>query len=210
MQTIALISQKGGAGKTTVALHLATAFWLAGEATVVLDLDPQRSATTWFAMRGPDSMPEVMTVRPDRLLAVVQRAREISTGALICDTAPHSEATAVEVARHADLILVPCQPSMLDLWAMSQTADLLRNVGKPAIALLNNVPSFGALGDDAETMIGSNLGLPVCPVRLGARVAYRQCMITGQVAQEVEPKGKAAAEMGLLHAWVRAKLAMPA
>src|ERR1700710_922610 len=113
MKTIALVNQKGGWGKTTLALHLPAAFWQAGENALVLDLDPQASAAEWHDARA-EPMPHVESVQPARLGKVVQHAKEIATGALIIDTAPHSEAAALEAARCADLVLVPCQPSIMD------------------------------------------------------------------------------------------------
>lgn len=209
MRTIALVNQKGGCGKTTLALHLAAAFWLAGEDVLVVDLDPQASATEWHDARE-NPMPHVESVQPARLGKVLAHAREIGTGALIIDTAPHNEAAALDAARAADLVIVPCQPSIMDLRAMRKTADLLRLVKVPAVAVLNSVPSFGTVADEAAEMISDALGLPVCPVRIGDRVAYSRCLISGQVAQEVEPKGKAANEVEQLHLWTCEQIGMSA
>lgn len=208
MRTIALVNQKGGCGKTTLALHLAAAFWLAGEDVLVVDLDPQASATEWHDARE-NPMPHVESVQPARLGKVIAHAREIGTGALVIDTAPHNEAAALDAARAADLVIVPCQPSIMDLRAMRKTADLLRLVKVPAVAVLNSVPAYGAVADEAAEMIADALGLPVCPVRIGDRVAYSRCLISGQVAQEVEPKGKAASEVEQLYMWTCEQLGMP-
>lgn len=200
MRTIALINRKGGVGKTTVALHLATAFWRHGVDTLVLDLDPQASASEWHDARA-EKLPHVESIQPARLSKVIEHAKEIGTQALILDTAPHLEATAVEAARCADLVLMPCQPSIMDLRAMRTTVDLLKMVGTPAFVILNNVPPYGTVADEAAEMIEGTLGLKVCPVRLGDRVAYSRCLITGQTAQEVEPAGKAATEIARLYEW---------
>ncbi|WP_237482876.1 ParA family protein [Lichenibacterium dinghuense] len=149
-------------------------------------------------------------MQPARLGKVLAHAREIGTGALIIDTAPHNEAAALDAARAADLVIVPCQPSIMDLRAMRRTADLLRLVKVPAVAVLNSVPSFGAVADEAAEMISDALGLPVCPVRIGDRVAYSRCLISGQVAQEVEPRGKAASEVEQLRLWTGEQLGMSA
>lgn len=208
MRTIALVNQKGGCGKTTLALHLAAAFWLAGEDVLVVDLDPQASATEWHDARE-NPMPHVESVQPARLGKVLAHAREIGTGALVIDTAPHNEAAALDAARAADLVIVPCQPSIMDLRAMRKTADLLHLVKVPAVAVLNSVPAYGAVADEAAEMIADTLGLPVCPIRIGDRVAYSRCLISGQVAQEVEPKGKAASEVEQLYMWTCEHLGMP-
>src|SRR5918997_6116055 len=178
MRTIALINRKGGVGKTTTALHLGAAFQAAGFNPLILDLDPQASAAEWHDARA-EPLPHVESVQPARLAKVVDHAREIGTEILILDTAPHSEAASLEAARVADLVLVPCQPSIMDLRAMSKTVDLLKLVKVPAFALLNSVPSYGAIADEAANTIAADLGLPVCPVRFGDRVAYNRCLISG-------------------------------
>jgi chromosome partitioning protein len=209
MRTIALINQKGGVGKTTVALHLAAAFWQRGENVLILDLDPQASASEWHDAREAE-LPHVESVQPARLAKVMEQAKEIGTGLLILDTAPHAESTALEAARAADLVLVPCQPSIMDLRAMRKTVDLLNLVKVPAFAVLNSVPSFGTVADEAAEMIQEGLGLSVCPSRLGDRVAYNRCLITGQTALEFEPHGKAAKEIEQLHMWACEQLNIPA
>src|SRR5215203_2007998 len=95
MRTIALVNQKGGCGKTTVALHLAAAFWQRGENVLVLDLDPQASAAEWHDARK-DPLPHVESVHPARLAKVVAHAREILTSAFVLDTARHSDGDARE------------------------------------------------------------------------------------------------------------------
>lgn len=202
MRTIALISQKGGAGKTTIALHLAAAFQLAGEDTIVLDLDPQRSSYSWSKNRG-SRPPEVLPAELGSLVRIVEQARKTLHGFVVCDTAPHTEATAKHVARIADFVLVPCRPNILDLQAMTSTIKLVKSMGTPAFAVLNHVPSFRkAAADEAEFTISQELGLPVAPIRLGQLVAYADCMNSGAVAQESEPGGKAAQEMEQLCAWL--------
>ena len=202
MRTIALIAQKGGVGKTTIAIHLATAFSAQNMATLLLDLDPQASATEWKDHRA-EEFPTVLSIQPSRLTKVVEEARSIGTEILILDTAPHSESTALEAARVADLILVPCQPTIMDLRAMSKTANLLKLVGTPAYAILNSVPHQGAVATEAADAIASDFRMPVAPVRFGLRVAYNRSLITGQAAQEYEPDGKAAAEVAQAVEWIR-------
>src|SRR3712207_9392330 len=90
MRTLALVNQKGGVVKTTVALHLATSVWQHGSDVLVVDLEPQASAAEWHDART-DPLPHVGSVQPARLARVIEHAREIGTGILILDTAPHSE-----------------------------------------------------------------------------------------------------------------------
>src|SRR5437016_3475031 len=113
MLTIGLISQKGGVGKTTIAIHLATAFQSSGRETLVVDLDPQASAAEWKDARESER-PYVIAVPSSRLKKTLDTARENEADVVVLDTAPHSEGTALEAARVSDLILVPCQPSIID------------------------------------------------------------------------------------------------
>ncbi len=205
MQIIALIAQKGGVGKTTLAIHLATAFSAEGRNVLLIDLDPQASAAEWKDHRAAET-PAVLSVQPTRLVKVLEEASAIGTDIVVLDTAPHSESTALEAARAADLVLVPCQPTILDLRAMTKTAELLRMVGTPAFAVLNNVPHHGQVGDEAAATIAGSFGMKVAGPRFGDRVAYSRCMIAGEAAQEIEPQGKAAGEVAALHQWVVVEL----
>ena len=203
MLTIALISQKGGVGKTTLAIHLATAFEAEGRQTLLVDLDPQTSAAEWKDARSAER-PYVMAVPPSRLGKALAAAGEAGADTVILDTAPHSEGTALDAARAADLIIVPCQPSIMDLRAMRKTADLLNYLKKPTFAVLNEVASQGTVADEAARAITAQFGMPVCPVRLGQRVAFNRCLLNGQTAQEYEPGGKAAQEIAALLQWISA------
>jgi chromosome partitioning protein len=207
MQVIAIVNQKGGVGKTTLAIHLATAFAAAGRNTVLLDVDPQASAAEWKDARTAKK-PPVMAVPASRLAKVLEDTKKIGTEVLILDTAPHSEGTALAAARSADLILVPCQPSIMDLRALRKTAELLEHVKKPTYAVLNGVAPQGGVADEAAAAITAQFKLRVAPIRLGERVAYNRCLIAGQTAQEFEPDGKAAQEVLELYKWTSKRVGL--
>jgi|SRR6185437_5958393 len=202
MKTIALVCQKGGVGKTTIALHLATAFTQHDYGVVVLDLDPQASATEWKDYRAAE-FPAVQSIQPARLQRVLAEARDIGADIVILDTAPHSEGTALEAAKQSDLVLVPTQPSILDLRALGKTVDLLKLAkAQKAFAVLNSVAAQAGDADSAADAIPGQFGLAVAPVRLGTRLIYKRSLIEGQTAQEAEPSGKAAEEVRRLYVWV--------
>ena len=106
MKTIAVVSQKGGSGKTTLALHLAVASAEAGSNTAVIDLDPQASAANWSDRREAE-LPVVLSAHARRLPHEIRRVRETGGEMLYLDTAPHSDSAALEAAAAADLVLVP-------------------------------------------------------------------------------------------------------
>jgi chromosome partitioning protein len=208
MKIIALVSQKGGVGKTTITLHLATAFTQHDYGVVVLDLDPQASAAEWKDYRAAE-FPAVQSIQPARLQRVLSEARAIGADVVILDTAPHSDGPALEAAKQADLVLVPAQPSILDLRALGKTADLLKMArASKVFAVLNCVPAQAGDADSAASAIPEQFGLAVGPVRLGTRLIYKRSLIDGQTAQEVEPGGKAADEVKRLYEWTCQQLDM--
>jgi len=200
LKTIAILSQKGGAGKTTLALHLAVAATKDNLNTLVVDLDPQASAANWGDRRSAE-LPVVVSSHASRLASVLDNAKANDGQFIILDTAPHSDSIALHAARAADLILVPCRPAILDLEAIASTLDLVRTVDTPALVVLNAVAPIGAEADEAVEAV-TGLGADVCPVRLVNRVAFSRALISGQSAQEFEPGGKAAQEIQALHMFV--------
>ena len=199
MKIIAILSQKGGAGKTTLAIHLAVAAGQMKHEAVIIDLDPQASATSWKDSREDDT-PVVVSAQFSRLTSVLDAAKNGGADLAIIDTAPHSEGASLAAARAADLILIPCRPAILDLRAISNTIDIARIAGKPAAVVLNSVPPRGSLAEDAAKAVAS-YGLKIAPEQFTQRAAFMHALTGGQSAQEFEPKGKAASEAKRLYAW---------
>ncbi len=206
MKTVAILSQKGGAGKTTLALHLAVAAEQRRRRSAVLDLDPQASAAAWKDARTAET-PAVVAAQPARLDKVLAAARTHGADLALIDTAPHSESAALAAARAADLVLIPCRPAILDLRAIGQSIDLARLAGTPALVILNAVPPRGSLAAEAAAAVAA-YQVPVAPVFLVQRMAYVHALTAGQVAQEYEPQGKAAAEVARLYMWLRRQVHM--
>lgn len=206
MKTIAIISQKGGAGKTTLALHLAVAAERSGQTAVIVDLDPQASATSWKDSRAGDS-PAVVSAQATRLAAVMEAAAKGGAAVCIIDTAPHSESAALAAARAADLILIPCRPAILDLRAISNTIELARIAGKPVAVVLNSVPPRGSLAEEAAAAV-AGYAVDVAPVQIGQRAAFMHALTVGQTAQEYEPGGKGADEIQQLYMWTCKQVGM--
>ena len=204
MKTIAIISQKGGAGKTTIALHLAVASVHSGRDTAVIDLDPQASAAKW-ADRRETELPVVISAHASRLTNEIQRIEKSGGKLLVIDTAPHSDSAALEAAKVADLVLVPCRPAILDIEAITSTLELIQTTKTPVYVVMNAVAAQGREAEEAAEAITA-LEVPVCPVQLVNRIAFSRALISGQTAQEYEPEGKAAQEISHLHTFICAHL----
>lgn len=200
MKTLAILSQKGGTGKTTLALHLAVAAEAAGHTVAVIDLDPQSSAAGWAEGRAGEG-PTVAIAHAPRLTSILEAAAANGATLAILDTAPHSQGDALAAAQAAHAILIPCRPGILDLRAIGATVQIAKLAGKPAAVVLNACPPQGrALADEAEEAV-KGYGLPVAPVRLIQRAAFAHSLAAGQTAQEYEPNGKAAEEINQLYKW---------
>ena len=204
MKTIAIVSQKGGSGKTTLALHLAVASAAEGRNTAVIDLDPQASSANWSDRRSAE-LPVVLSAHASRLRHEFQRVRDIGGEMLFLDTAPHSDNAALEAARVADLVLIPCRLAILDLEAITNTLAFICTTGTPTLVILN---AIAATGQDAllATEALSAHDVETCPVRLGRLVAFARALLSGQSAQEYEPFGKAALEVRRLHDFITSRL----
>ncbi|MGX7709528.1 nucleotide-binding protein [Methylobacterium sp. Gmos1] len=200
MKKVAILSQKGGTGKTTLSLHLAVASEREGRAVALLDIDPQASAASWSDIRNQEA-PSVTPIPSTRLKQALALAERSGAALVIIDTAPHSADAAVAVAEAADLILIPCRPGILDIKAIEATARIVRLTRKPAFVVLTQVPPRAPrLTEDAIAAVQGH-GLEVAPIVIHQRSAYAHALTVGQTAQEYEPEGKAAEETGRLFEW---------
>lgn len=192
MKTIALISQKGGAGKTTLAVHLAAAAAERGR-VLLMDVDPQGSAMEWANRRG-DKAPDVMAAHPATMGKEIERARADGYDLVILDTAPHADHVALQAARAADMVVVPCRPATFDIAAISATLDLCKLANKRSIVVLNAAPIRSKVVEEAADAVRERGGT-VSPVVIRQRVAFQHCLIDGRTAGEFEPEGAAASEI---------------
>lgn len=193
MKTLAVISQKGGSGKTTLTLNLAVAAEQAGLTTAIIDLDPQASARAWAKSRQEET-PAVISAHASQLDDVLETADNNGAAMTLIDTAPHSERDALAAARSADLILIPCRPAILDLRSMGSTKELADLAKTPALAVINSAPPRGHLAGEASEAI-QQYGLEVLPVVVAHRAAFVHSLTLGQTVLEYEPNGKAASEI---------------
>ena len=202
MKIVSLVSQKGGVGKTTIAMNLAVLAEKRGYATVVFDLDPQASITKWKDKRGDDSPPDVVPAQQGRLKTLLALAQKQGAQLVIIDTAGSADSAALAAAEVADLILVPARPNGLDLDAVETTVRVaMRHAKRPFYVVLTQTPSQVSIAEEATEVI-EGAGVAVCPVRIGSRLDYRHPTPDGKAAVEWRPKSVAAREVVNLWNWL--------
>lgn len=193
MYIVAVIAEKGGAGKTTLALALAVAATRAGKKGAVLDTDPQVTATKWTDRRD-DELPWVVPTHAARLGVAVEQARGQGVEFLVIDTPPHAGTDAAEAAKLADVVVIPTEPHLFSLETLPKVRDLLKLAGDPpAFVVINKAGTQGKEGEQASNHAAAQ-GLTVCPIVIHLRAAHRHAGNVGQAATEFEPDSKAALE----------------
>jgi chromosome partitioning protein len=209
MFTLSIIGQKGGSGKTTVALGVAVAAAKVGETVVVIDLDPQTNAANWQDRRNAEN-PVVLSVQASRLRQTLDTARANGADLVIIDTAGKSESAAIDAARLSDLVLIPSRPQVFDMETLPTVRNLIRAAGDPPAFILYNFihPQGNRQAEGLKELTLAHSGLPACPVHLTQRASYHDAQAQGQCPQETEPEGKAAADLERLYLFVRSHVNM--
>ena len=195
MQVIALVGNKGGAGKTTLAINLASAFNELAT-TVLLDADPQGSTLQWFNIAGDECALEVA----DASIGVadqVRRVQDASYCVVDCPPSVHSEQTR-DALRISDLVIIPVQPSPLDLWAsvhIETEVEKARAVNPDLRALLviNQSEPRTRLSRLAADAL-RELSLPAASTAIHRRVAHRNAILQGRSVLQMGSRGALAAD----------------
>ena len=200
MYIVAVVMEKGGVGKTTIALNLAVAATQHGLSAAVINIDQQATASNWTDRRS-DEKPWVVPTLTARLGAAIEQAKAQGIEFLVIDTPPHSGHDAAEAARRADAVVVPVEPHLFTLETVPKLSELLRFVGNPhALFVINKAPAQGTEGSNAADYIKAQ-GFSVCPVILHLRAAHRHATNVGKVAAEYDSDGKAAQEVLQLYTY---------
>ena len=201
---VALLNQKGGVGKTTLALHLAGCWAGKGRRVVVVDADPQGSALDWSEQRAREALP--------RLFGVLGLAREtlhrelpaIAADAdhVIVDGAPRTAGVARSALLAADLVLIPATPSPFDGWASAEMLRLLdeARVFRPGLAarmVLNRCAARTVIARETAEALADH-DPPVLAARIGQRIVFADAARTGRLAEELDPGCLAAAEIAAM------------
>lgn len=207
MRTLGILKQKGGSGATTIAVHLAIAAQEAGRRVVIVDVDPQGSATSWGNARESEDVP-VIAATIDQLAAIQEAAATDSYDLVLIDTPPHSSAATAAVARVSDFALIPTRPSALDLAAVPAMLGIVEATGTPSMLVLNACPPRAPEVQESRGVL-EQTGVEVWEGQLGDRVAFRRAVATGHAVTEPgsDPDGKASEEIRALWSYIAAKLA---
>ena len=210
MVTLCFATQKGGAGKTTLAASLAVAAAAAGEKVVALDLDPQGSLAAWGDRReGKGASFENVTVdrlsadRISQLPEILNALRRKGFTVAVLDTAGVDNTATHLAMQAADLCLMPARPSRLDIEATGLTFRAVMRMGRPVAFVLNQCPPTPRSSRSLEAAAGLKmLGVLADPM-MTTRADYQDAIAAGFGVTEYAPEGKAAQEAVALWGWVK-------
>jgi chromosome partitioning protein len=205
MRTIALLARKGGAGKTTLATHMALAAHLRGHRVMLADADSQRSATDVLRPRAGDG-PQVIGTSGAKLFALKVAAQRAGIDTFVIDTPAGADQDIGHAMVLADLCVVVVRPTFLDIAAAVQTTDILRRLNRPTLIVLNQAPPMRA-GVELSPVIKAREALrftrmPIADEVIRSRFAYQTALSMGRSVEEVWPTSPAAAEIADLWAHV--------
>jgi chromosome partitioning protein len=200
MQTILITSQKGGSGKTMLAAHLAVEAERTGAPAWIIDTDRQATLTRWHERRQADT-PHRGDVRLDKIEAGLRTL--VGQGAAYCfiDTAPTISTQTAALIDLADFIVIPVRPSPSDLWAVTETVQLVKEAGKPFLFVITQAKSQATITAQAVAALSEHGR--VARSFVADRVGYAAAMTGGNTAPEISPKGPVAEEVSAL--WVELK-----
>lgn len=200
-KVITVAQQKGGAGKTTLTAHLAVALTAAKKKVAAIDIDPQQSLSMWYRLRAErfgDAGAGLLVnqIKGWRVKNEVDRLKG-ENDVVVIDSPPHAETEAKIAIRSADLVVIPVQPSPMDVWATRPTLELAAAEKVPVLLVLNRVPPRANLTEEMLKEI-EGFGAKVAKARIGNRVTFAAALSEGRAVGEVQPSGKAAREIAAL------------
>lgn len=207
-KVITVAQQKGGAGKTTVVAQLAVLWSTDGHRVALVDIDPQASLTAWHMARRRSMADQeaggihLSTVGGWRLASELDRLKQ-DFDIVLVDSPPHADSDARVAIRAADLVVVPLQPSPMDLWAIAPTLEMARKEKSPYLVVLNRMPPRGKLPDQVLAKLAEDK-VPVSEAVLGNRMPFAASMMEGRGVIETTQKSPASDELRAVGAAVLA------
>lgn len=197
MRVIAVLNQKGGVGKTTIAVHLARALQLSGSDVLLVDSDPQGSARDWAAARDDQPLTVVGLDRPtlDRDIK-----RLGPKDFIVIDGAPQLKDMCASAIKAANLVLIPVQPSPYDIWATQELVDLVKQrieitEGRfQAVFVVSRMIKGTRLGREVSEIL-AGYGLPILKTAITQRVIFASSATDGKTALDEEPESIASSEI---------------
>lgn len=204
MKTIVFAASKGGVGKTTLCAALSAYASLASKKKVaIIDLDPQGSLTGWWNSREADS-PELIEANAGNLSEKLSQAEAAGYVYVFVDTPPGHMKTIETAIKSSDYVLVPCQPSPVDIAAIGDTLAVIEDQGKSFAFVMNRVIARTRIGEQAILLL-ANHG-KVAGVPIAQRTAFATAMTDGRSAPEVDGGKQAAEEIDALWKFVSSNL----
>jgi chromosome partitioning protein len=203
MRVISFVTQKGGSGKTTLAVCCSVAALEQGAKALILDMDSQGTAEAWYQDREAET-PKLSRVDASTLGRALQAAQQQGFDTILLDTPGRDEPATAAAIRASDFCIVPCRPTPGDMKATPPTIATIKRLEKPSAFVLTQTPPRGTRLTEAETGL-SVLGI-VSPIRIVLRNAYQDAQGLGLGVTEYEPEGKAAEEIRALWKWIVRKM----
>lgn len=205
MKIISLLAQKGGVGKTTLTLHWAVEAERQGFGHVaVIDMDKQQSAIKW-ALRRQQEAPVMLQADENNIPQAIEACKANGFDLVLVDTMPRIESSSAEAARMADLSIIPCGPSPLDIEAIGDTIGIINRLNRRGVVVINQGRHSSGINNTAAEVL-KDYELPVCPVVVMRRAALEDAFIDGRAVAELEPNGKAAQEITESWNWIAQQL----
>jgi len=208
VKVIAIASRKGGAGKSTLAAHMAVVADREAPPVLCVDMDPQGSLAFWHNLRGAET-PILAQTDTGGLAPILEAARADGIRYVICDTPPHNRGAMVEAARLSDVVIMPSRPAAFDIAALVDGVDTMASLGKRPLIVWNSAPARRAM--EAATVTEARAAMEAMPAdqwegQITARVAFAHALASGEAVTEFEPTGQAAMEVSRLWKTIKQRL----
>jgi len=207
MKTIAFLSQKGGSGKSTLAISLACKMEEEGKQVLLVDTDAQATIYKWSKFRISDA-PYVISVQPVALEETLKKYKKAGADLAIVDTAGHTSSAAINIIKHADLIIIPSRATTVDTNAIGESVNIVKLLGNKDVFILFNAVHHNAntLFEEVKELVEKSFDVQVMPFYITQRSAYSHGLIDGGSPLEFQLDIKVDQEMNRLYEFVSKKL----